>query len=297
MDNLGPLYNTYSIVGYDPITNDLGIAVATKYIAVGSSVPFAKPEVGALAIQAYANPKLGPEGLQLLEKGYSPNETIEILMKKDEGKDFRQLGIVDSKGHSATYTGKKCEFWAGGMTEQYCAAQGNMLIGESTVSAMIKYFVSHSGNLADRLLDSLIEGEQIGGDKRGRQSSALLVVRPNAGLAVYNNNLIDLRVDSHYSPCERLKELLKEYYDVQIITKKENFVILNSKIINDMQLALYRLGRYRGKIDGKYNKQTQNALWSFCVVENQKHRWTEESKIDPKLYDILIKFSKKTYKE
>ena len=293
MDNLGPLYNTYSIVGYDPITNDLGIAVATKYIAVGSSVPFAKPEVGALAIQAYANPKLGPEGLQLLEKGYSPNETIEILMKKDEGRDFRQLGIVDSKGHSATYTGKKCEFWAGGMTEQYCAAQGNMLIGESTVSAMIKYFVSHSGNLADRLLDSLIEGEQIGGDKRGRQSSALLVVRPNAGLAVYNNNLIDLRIDSHYSPCERLKELLKEYYDVQIITKKENYVILNSKIINDMQLALYRLGRYRGKIDGEYNKQTKNALWSFCVVENQKQRWTEESKIDPILYEYLINFSKK----
>ena len=97
MDNLGTLYNTFSIVGYDPITNDLGVAVATKYIAVGSSVPFAKPEVGTLAIQAYANPKLGPEGLQLLEKGYSPNETIEILMKKDEGRDYRQFGIVDSK--------------------------------------------------------------------------------------------------------------------------------------------------------------------------------------------------------
>ena len=293
MNNLGPLYNTYSIVGYDPITNDLGIAVATKYIAVGSSVPFAEPEVGALAIQAYANPKLGPQGLKLLKKGYSANEIIEILMKKDEGRDFRQFGIVDSKGYSATYTGKKCEFWAGGMTDQYCAAQGNMLIGESTVSAMIEYFVSHSGNLADRLLDSLIEGEQIGGDKRGRQSSALLVVRPNAGIAVYNNNLIDLRVDSHFNPCERLKKLLKEYYDVQIITKEENFLILNSKTINDIQLALYRLGRYRGKINGEYNKQTQSALWSFCVVENQKQRWTEEPKIDPILYEFLINFSQK----
>ena len=293
MDNLGTLYNTFSIVGFDPITNDLGVAVATKYIAVGSSVPFAKPEVGTLAIQAYANPKLGPEGLQLLEKGYSPNETIEILMKKDEGRDYRQFGIVDSKGHSATYTGKKCEFWAGGMTGQYCAAQGNMLIGESTVTAMIKYFESHSGNLADRLLDSLIEGERKGGDKRGRQSCALLVVRPNAGIPVYNNNLIDLMVDSHTSPCERLKEILKEYYDVQVITKKENFVNLNSRIINDIQLALYRLGRYTGKIDAKYNKQTQKALWSFCVVENQKHRWTDEFKIDPKLFEFLIKFSQK----
>ena len=288
MENLGTLYNTFSIVGYDPITNDLGVAVATKYIAVGSSVPFAKPDVGTLAIQAYANPKLGPEGLKLLEKGYSPNETIDILMKKDEGRDYRQFGIVDSKGHSATYTGKKCEFWAGGLTGQYCAAQGNMLIGESTVSAMIKYFVSHSGNLADRLIDSLIEGERIGGDKRGRQSCALLVVRPNAGIPVYNNNLIDLRVDSHSSPCERLKEILKEYYDVQVITKKENFVKLNSEIINDIQLSLYRLGRYTGKIDGKYNKQTQNALWSFCVVENQKNMWTDEFKIDPKLFEFLI---------
>ena len=293
MDNLGTLYNTFSIVGYDPITNDLGVAVATKYIAVGSSVPFAKPEVGTLAIQAYANPKLGPEGLQLLEKGYSPNETIEILMKKDEGRDYRQFGIVDSKGHSATYTGKKCEFWAGGMIGQYCAAQGNMLMGESTVSAMIKYFVSHSGNLADRLLDSLIEGERKGGDKRGRQSCALLVVRPNAGIPIYNNNLIDLRVDSHISPCKRLKEILEEYYDVQVITQKENFITLNSEIIHDIQLALYRLGRYSGEIDGKYNKQTKNALWSFCVVENQKHRWTDESKIDPKLYEVLIKFSQK----
>ena len=214
-------------------------------------------------------------------------------MKKDEGRDYRQFGIVDSKGHSATYTGKKCEFWAGGMTGQYCAAQGNMLIGESTVTAMIKYFESHSGNLADRLLDSLIEGERKGGDKRGRQSCALLVVRPDAGIPIYNNNLIDLRVDSHINPCKHLKELLMEYYDVQVVTKKENFVTLNSEIINDIQLALYRLGRYTGEIDGKYNKQIKNALWSFCVVENQKHRWTDESKIDPKLYEVLIKFSQK----
>ena len=219
------------------------------------------------------------------------NEKIAILEAKKLC--IPVFGIVDSKGNSATYTGKKCEFWAGGSTGQYCAAQGNMLIGESTVSAMIKYFVSHSGNLADRLLDSLIEGERIGGDKRGRQSCALLVVRPNAGVPIYNNNLIDLRVDSHISPCKRLKEILEEYYDVQVITQKENFITLNSEIIHDIQLALFRLGRYSGELDGKYNKQTKNALWSFCVVENQKHRWTDESKIDPKLYEVLIKFSQK----
>jgi len=291
MNQLGLLYNTFSIVGFDPITGDLGVAVATKYIAVGSSVPFAKAEIGAIAVQAYANPVLGPQAMELLSQGLSPEEVIETLIEQDSGFEYRQLGIVDSKGQAKSYTGSKCEDWAGGLTGPNCSAQGNMLIGEETVSAMIDWFVSHNGNLADRLLGSLIEGERVGGDKRGRQSSALVVDSTKNGLAVYNNKLIDLRVDSHPNPCQRLKELLNEYYDIQLKTLKNDFLPLTNEIIKDIQLALYRLGRYVGDFTGNYNKQTRVSLWNFCVSENQQNRWSEEKSIDPKLLDYLIKVS------
>ena len=291
MKHLGQLYNTFSIVGFDPITGNLGVAVATKYIAVGSSVPFAKPDIGAIAVQAYANPVLGPQGMELLSQGMSPDKVIETLIEKDSGFEYRQLGIVDSKGRAKSYTGSKCEDWAGGLIGPNCSAQGNMLIGEKTVSAMIDWFVSHNGNLADRLIGSLIESERVGGDKRGRQSSALVVASPKNGLAIYNNNLIDLRVDSHPNPCQRLKELLNEYYDIQLKTNKNDFLPLTDEIIKDIQLALYRLGRYTDDFTGNYNKQTRISLWNFCVSENQKNRWSEENLIDPKLLDYLIKVS------
>ena len=166
-----------------------------------------------------------------------------------------------------------------------------MLIGEETVTAMIDWFVSHKGNLADRLLGSLIEGERVGGDKRGRQSSALVVDSTKNGLAVYNNKLIDLRVDSHPNPCQRLKELLNEYYDIQVKTLKKDYLPLTNEIIKDIQLALYRLGRYVGDFTGNYNKQTSVSLWNFCVSENQQNRWSEENSIDPKLLHYLIKVS------
>lgn len=288
MKPLGQLMSTFSIVGFDPANDDLGVAVATKYIAVGSSVPHARPDVGAIAVQAYANPALAPRGMALLAEGRSPKETVDILMAEDEGRDYRQLGIVDAQGRATSYTGTKCEAWAGGVVGPYCAAQGNMLLGEATVQAMVDWFVAHNGSLADRLVDALRAGERAGGDKRGRQSSALLVVRPGAGLPVYDDRLIDLRVDSDPSPCLRLRRLLDEYYQVQARTPSEEYVPLTEEMVKEIQLALYRLGRYSDQFHGRFDDATRKALWGFCVAENQKERWADDGTIDPRLFSFLV---------
>lgn len=284
----GQLVATFSIVGYDPANGDLGIAVATKYLAAGSSVPHAEPDVGAIAVQAYANPALAPRGLSLLEQGLTPDEVVSQLIDEDEGGDFRQLGIVDAQGRTATYTGHRCEAWAGGLVGHHCAAQGNMLTGEETVSAMVGHFVGSQGPLADRLVSSLCAGESAGGDKRGRQSSALLVVRPQEGLPIYDGRLVDLRVDSDPQPCQKLQELLSQYYQLHLHTAQEDYVPLTRKMVMEMQRVLKGLNLYEGTLHGHYDDATRKALWGFCVAENQKNRWTDQDNVDPRLYDFLI---------
>lgn len=286
-----PLISTFSIVGFDPTNGDLGVAVATKYIAVGSSVPHARAQIGAIAVQAYANPALAPQGLALLAQGKAPDGVVDMLMAEDEGRDYRQLGIVDAQGQAVSYTGVKCEAWAGSMVGPYCAAQGNMLLGEQTILAMIDWFTEHDGPLADRLVDALRAGERAGGDKRGRQSSALLVVRPGEGFRVYNDSLVDLRVDSDPSPCLRLRNLLDEYYQVQVRTPVKEYLPLTAEMVKDIQLALYRLGRYGHEFHGQFDDATRSALWGFCVAENQKERWADDGTIDPRLFSFLVDFA------
>jgi uncharacterized Ntn-hydrolase superfamily protein len=209
-------------------------------------------------------------------------------MSEDEGRDFRQLGIVDAQGRAVSYIGGKCEEWAGGLVGPYCAAQGNMLVGERTVRAMVDSFVNSDGYLADRLVGALRAGERAGGDKRGRQSSALLVVRPTEGHALYNNRLIDLRVDSDPQPCRRLRQLLDHYYQLYQVVPREDFISLTEERVEEMQLALCRLGRYSGELHGRFDEATKEALWGFCVAENQKGRHYDDDSIDPRLFHFLI---------
>lgn len=288
MRHLEPLITTFSIVGFDPSTDELGVAVATKYLAVGSSVPFARPGAGAIAVQAYANPVLGPAGLKRLSQGQKPQQVVEELMREDEGRDYRQLGIVDAQGQPGTYTGSKCEDWAGGMVGPYCAAQGNMLIGEVTVRAMVEEFTAREGRLADRLVKALRAGERAGGDKRGRQSSALLVVSPTEGRAVYDDNLIDLRVDSDPQPCRELRRLLDHYYQLHDSVPREMLLPMTRDRVAEIQLALHREGRYAGELHGRFDERTERALRGFCVAENQKHRHYDGETIDPKLFSFLV---------
>jgi uncharacterized Ntn-hydrolase superfamily protein len=199
---------TFSIVGFDPETGELGIAVASKFLAVGSVVPWAEAEVGAIATQAFANTTYGPEGLALLKQGLGAQAVLDSLIAMDEGRDSRQAGIVDAHGGSATYTGADCIAWAGGKAGENFACQGNILVDEGTVNAMAETFQKTTGELANRLLRALKAGEDAGGDSRGKESAALLVVKKGGGYQGLNDRYIDLRVDDNPDPIMELQRLL-----------------------------------------------------------------------------------------
>ncbi len=202
-----PVVATFSIVAYDPETKELGIAVQSKVVAVGAVVPWAKAGVGAIATQSFANTTYGPRGLEMLAKGDSPEDVLKKLTDSDEMASRRQVGIVDTKGQSATFTGGECMAWCGGVKgENYCA-QGNILAGEDVVKGMAKAFVESKGDLGERLIAALQAGQDAGGDKRGMQSAALLIVREGWGYAGMNDRFRDLRVDDHAEPIKELKRI------------------------------------------------------------------------------------------
>lgn len=199
---------TFSVVGYDPDTKEWGLAVASKFLAVGAVVPWAEAGAGAVATQSFANVTFGPKGLELMRKGKSAEGTIKALTDDDEGRDIRQVGMVDAKGEAATYTGKKCLAWAGGKTGKHYACQGNILSGPEVVDAMAKAFEETKGPLAWRLMASLEAGDKAGGDKRGRQSAAVYVAKAKGGYAGLNDRYIDFRVDDHKEPIPELARVL-----------------------------------------------------------------------------------------
>jgi uncharacterized Ntn-hydrolase superfamily protein len=204
-----PYTATFSIVAYDPAKKEWGIAVASKYLAVGSVVPHARAGAGAVATQAFVNYSLGPKGVELLVSGKTASEALEELKKIDKGIEGRQLGIVDREGGAVSFTGKKCFAYAGGKTGKYFACQGNILAGEKVIDAMVKAYEDHAKwPLAWRLWAALEAGEKAGGDKRGKQSAAVYIVREGAGPNGFGDRYIDLRVDDHESPVEELGRIL-----------------------------------------------------------------------------------------
>ncbi|MBI3268503.1 MAG: DUF1028 domain-containing protein [Planctomycetes bacterium] len=202
-----PPVATFSIVARDPATGELGVAVASKFFAVGAVVPWARAGVGAVATQAYANTTFGPRGLELLALGETPEAVVAKLTAEDAGRDHRQLGMVDAQGRSATFTGAKCSPWAGGIAGEGFACQGNILAGEPVVKEMARAFQEGKGTLADRLLAALEAAQAAGGDSRGRQSAALFVVRAGWGYGGMNDRYLDLRVDDHPDPVAELRRL------------------------------------------------------------------------------------------
>jgi uncharacterized Ntn-hydrolase superfamily protein len=183
--------------------------VASRFFAVGSVVPWAQADVGAVATQSYANTSFGWRGLELMEEGTTPEEAIQILLRNDPTPDRRQVGMVSSTGASATYTGKDCVPWAGGRSGPNYAVQGNILAGEAVVTAMESTFVHTGGTLADRLYAALVAGDRMGGDSRGRQSAALIIAKKNAGYGGYTDRAVDIRVDDHPDPFKELGHLLE----------------------------------------------------------------------------------------
>jgi uncharacterized Ntn-hydrolase superfamily protein len=203
-----PTSGTFSIVAFDPKTGDLGVAVASRVLAVGAVVPYAQAGVGAIATQAFANTTYGPKGLALLRKGLTPEQVLKRLLAEDKDREHRQVGIVDAKGRAIAFTGKKCLPWAGHLVGKGYAVQGNILAGEQVVKAMAQAFENTKGELAERLMAALEAGESAGGDARGKQSAALLVVRKGGGYGGFDDRYIDLRVDDHPEPVKELRRLL-----------------------------------------------------------------------------------------
>lgn len=200
--------NTFSVVAYDADKKEWGVATASRVLAVGASVPYAKSNVGAIASQSYVNPTYGPKGLELLAAGKSAEEVVKALTDADSGKDARQLAIVDAKGNVAMFNGKKCSAWFGGKEGKNFVCLGNLLAGEKVVEEMVKTFEEKKGPLAWRLLYAMEAGDKAGGDKRGKQSAAILVVRDRSGPNAFNDRYVDLRVDDHDNPISELQRIL-----------------------------------------------------------------------------------------
>ena len=206
--NRGPCFSTFSIVALDPDTGDLGVATQSKYLAVGSVVPWARPNAGAIATQAWANASFGPRGLDLLEKDVGAIDTLERLIESDAGRQSRQVGAVDVDGTAAAFTGEECQEWAGHVTGPGYVCLGNILAGEEVVTAMAEAFEAPGGDdFASKLLATITAGQEAGGDRRGMQSAALLVAREGGGCGGTSDYLVDLRVDDHPDPIEELKRL------------------------------------------------------------------------------------------
>jgi uncharacterized Ntn-hydrolase superfamily protein len=268
---------TFSIVGYDPKEKEWGIAVQSKFLGVGAVVPFAKAGIGAVATQSYANTSYGPRALQLMEEGKTAEEALEIITKDDPEKELRQVGLLDSMGDPATFTGEGCYDWAGGMTGSHFAAQGNILVDEKTVEAMGQTFISTDGTLAERLLAALNAGQAAGGDSRGQQSAALLVVKEAGGYGGFNDRYIDLRVDDHAEP---ITELIRIYHLQQLYfapSKAERVAAIEGEIKEELVRELTRLDYLEA---GQGDEQLIKALTAFIHTENFEAREQKAEKID-----------------
>jgi len=240
---------TFSIVAIDPSTGDLGVAVASKFLAVGSVVPWARAGVGAIATQALANVAYGPDGLAAVADGSSASAALERLTGADAGAPERQAGIVDADGGAATFTGEGCLPWAGGRTGPGWAIQGNILAGRSVIDAMAADFAASSGSLPGRLIAALQEGDRAGGDRRGRQSAALLVVRARGGYGERDDRWIDLRVDDHPDPVPELARLLGVWRVLMERPDPSELLAIEPELATELRWRLERVGWPAGPDD------------------------------------------------
>jgi uncharacterized Ntn-hydrolase superfamily protein len=264
---------TYSIAACDLEAGQWGVATQSKFLAVGSVVPWAAPGVGAIATQAYANPRYGPNGLTLLREGLDASSVIERLTAADDGRDHRQLGIVDSKGKAATYTGSECMDWAGGVTGPCFAAQGNILVSAETVDALAATFAATEGTpLAERLIACLASAQAAGGDRRGQQSAALLVVEADGGYAALSDVLVDLRVDDHPAPVAELNRLYSIHNALFGKTPPGEWLDVDGDLATELTERLSELG-YEGEL------ATTFAEWAG--TENLEERVDGIARVDP----------------
>jgi len=274
-----PLVATYSLVASDLEAGQWGVATQSKFLAVGSVVPWAEPGAGAVATQAYANPRYGPHGLALLREGLSADEVVERLVAADEGRDERQLGVVDAAGGGATYTGSGCYEWAGGVAGKEFAAQGNILVSGATVDALADSFAASAGRpLAERLLEALGMAQAAGGDRRGQQSAALLVVERDGGYGGLSDVRVDLRVDDHETPVAELERLYRIHDLLFGRTPPEQWLDVDEALAAELRERLAPLG---------YDGELSDAFDRWAGTENLEERIDGIERIDPVVLEEL----------
>jgi uncharacterized Ntn-hydrolase superfamily protein len=270
---------TYSIAACDLDAGQWGVATQSKFLAVGSVVPWAEPHVGAVATQAYANPRYGPDGLALLREGLSAEDVVARLTGADDGRDHRQLGVVDAKGGSATFTGPECMDWAGGRAGAGYAAQGNILVSEATVAALATTFEGSAGEpLAQRLVACLAAAQDAGGDRRGQQSAALLVVERDGGYGGMSDVLVDLRVDDHARPVDELARLYGIHQALFGKTPRAEWVDVDGELAAELRDRLRKLG---------YDGDLREAFDAWAGTENLEERVDGIERVDPVVLEEL----------
>ena len=276
---------TFSIVAFESETDSLGVAVQSKFLAVGSVVPWARAGAGAVATQAMANYNYGPRGLDMMSEGLTAEETIESLISSDEDREHRQVGVVDARGRVATFTGLECFDWAGGITGDHYTAQGNILVGKETVEAMARAYEETDGDFAARLLSALDAGQGAGGDSRGKQSAALLVVREGGGYGGDNERVVDLRVDDHPEPIReliRIRGLHTLYFGE---TAPDDVIAIDGDVRAEVADALLRAGYLEGPYAG--DEDLFDALSAYVRTENFEEREQRRGYLDRAVLDYL----------
>jgi uncharacterized Ntn-hydrolase superfamily protein len=273
------LVATFSLAACELEAGQWGVAVESKFLAAGSLVPWAEPHVGAIATQAYVNPRFGPDGLALLRQGLAAVEAVRRLTEADAERELRQLGIVDAQGRAATFTGRGCHDWAGGQTGAGYAAQGNILAGPAVVDALAETFVATAGRpLAERLLEALAAAQEAGGDRRGQQAAGILVVERDGGYGGLSDVVVDLRVDDHERPIEELRRLYGLHDALFGKTPRAEWLVVNEGLARELAQRLEQAG-YRGGLE--------EALKAWAGTENLELRVDGIESLDPVVLEQL----------
>jgi uncharacterized Ntn-hydrolase superfamily protein len=284
---------TFSIVAFDPNTGDLGVAVQSKFISVGSIVPWSQAKVGAIATQAYANTSFGPRGLKLLNEGLSSQEVLDKLLSEDDSRDHRQIAVIDALGEAAAHTGSECYYWAGHEVGTNFSCQGNILISEETVQSMSSAFETTKGDLADKLLATLHAADQEGmGDVRGKQSASLLIVREDGGYGGYTDRLVDLRIDEHSDPIKELQRVF-DIYDMIFLTREDesNLLPLEGEIAANIKATLVDLNYITQSALSSgttWAKPEVKAFEAWVGINNFENKWRDDGNIWKSIYDYIL---------
>lgn len=285
---------TFSIVAYDPDENAWGVAVASKFLAAAALVSWAQAGAGAVATQSYAKVGFGSDGLKLLSEGKSASETLALLLKDDDNREQRQVGIVDAQGNVAAHTGNNCNDWAGNKSGQYFSVQGNILTGADVLDAMADSFQNAQGELADRLVTALRAAESAGGDKRGKQSAGVLVVKPNGGYGGDNDRYIDLRVDDDVQPVKKLRQLLKDHHLFFGEADPDDQLAIDESIARELQHIMVNQGYMGGEINGDWDEVAKQAFWVLVGNENLEERWSLQKNPD-KIDRVALEYLRKRF--